>query len=80
MKLILVPGSSPGSPLPSRTKIFAAGYDFHTKTSMERELTFARGAADVYGQQHTMHHRWAGSSWEEKHEVCKIITQSILIR
>ena len=58
MKLILVPGSSPGSPLPSRTKIFAAGYDFHTKTSMERELTFARGAADAYGQQHTMHNGW----------------------
>ena len=37
------------------------------------------GAAAVYSEQHTMHHRWAVSRREEKHEVCRLITLSILI-
>ena len=74
MKLILVHGSSTGSPLPSFTKIVAIRYHFHTEIWRKREPTFAKGAAGAYGQQHTIHHRWAGSSIEEKHEVCKLIT------
>ena len=73
-------GSSLGSPLPSRTEISAIRYHFHTKISRERKLTFDAGAAAVYSQQHTMHRRWAVSSGEEKHEVCRLITPSILIR
>ena len=38
------------------------------------------GAAGAYSHQHTMHRRCAGSSWKDKHEVCKLITPSIFIR
>merc|ERR1711891_136775 len=61
-------GCSVGSPLPGRAEIIAVRYHFHTEISRERELTFVTGAAAVYGEQHTMHHRWAVSRGEEKHE------------
>ena len=80
MKLIIVQGSSIGCTLSSRIEIIAIGFNFHTEISREREPTFARGAAGAYGQHHTMHHHLAGSSWEKKHEVCKLIAPSILIR
>ena len=73
-------GGSLGCPLSSGIKIIAVRYHFHTEISRERELTFVTGAAAVYSEQHTMHHRWAVSRGEEKHEVCRLITPSILIR
>ena len=79
MKLILVQGCSIRSPLPSRTKIVAIRYHFHTELSREREPTFVRGAVGAYGEQQTMHHPRDWNSWEHKHLVCKLTAPSILI-